>query len=883
MKINKKIDNVYHIEFGLDDDRANARIYRYDTGQLIKFYDIPDGVEVQFSNEHSTNGTINKRITDGMVQIPDSLLTSKDNIIAYIKYIDENSETTTKLIKFGLLDRAKPSDYVSPDEEPSFRSFVEEQLKEAKETVEKNKDYLKETIENTEKSKEYMDATDANRRTVEGLTEKNKEYATQTESNAESANTSASNASESASNASQSASNAKGSAYNASVSAKEAKDAAVKAGTSESNAKEAENNINSAVTEFEQTKRESLTEIGNLTTNSKKEISDLTDAKKTELNKINDDITQNAGELKEAIVNAADAKKEEINQKGLEVLQSIPEDMGKIQDTTLIKSTESGTDMVLTDSSDMNIQELHLFGKSEQKTTKGIQLLNLKDAKGGTGDGVTYTPNGDGSFKKTGTATGQAGNIWLKGGYYSDWENRTPIITLEVGKSYYIKDCAIFQGQTNIASGSRYTIINVTGEKYPEGIKITGIRNIGFTLNKTYNEVIYPIIAESSTVVDWEEYTGGQPSPSPDYPQEIVSVENPKLNISGKNILKQSVPTVSFDKNTKVTKLEESENKIKIKINEVGEYIYISIPLKNIIKEIKANKAYTIVFNNATQISNCFFGSGNATIKLTNYAYCKENKVVLKTLSELPNNPKQYYIYIGIYNKKGNIAGFDDIAVFEGDYSNVNINSIEPYKPLQTATLNYELNGIDEVRDELIIRADGTGQLIQRLLEEELNDNSDYVTWYANTNTYGFLRKESKWLFRANKINIKSNKLKGITKEVGNPGTYDKNGIFVDVAGLYIKISKKYLTEYTVDALKKYLRDNPITVVGLLKEPIVTELSSEEVQKILALHTNKPNTTIWNDQNAEMQVTYVADTKSYIDNKFKELSNAIVASASEAE
>ena len=405
MKINKKIDNVYHIEFGSDDDRANARIYRYDTGQLIKFYDIPDGVEVQFSNEHSTNGTINKRITDSMVQIPDSLLTSKDNIIAYIKYIDENSETTTKLIKFGLLDRAKPSDYVSPDEEPSFRSFVEEQLKEAKETVEKNKDYLKETIENTEKSKEYMDATDANRRTVEGLTEKNKEYATQTESNAESANTSASNASESASNASQSASNAKGSADNASVSAKEAKDAAVKAGTSESNAKEAESNINSTVTEFEQTKRESLTEIGNLTTNSKKEISDLTDAKKTELNKVNDDITKNAGELKEAIVNAADAKKGEINQKGLEVLQSLPEDMGKIQDTTLIKSTESGTDMVLTDSSDMNIQELHLFGKSEQKTTKGIQLLNLKDAKGGTGDGVTYTPNGDGSFKKTGTAT----------------------------------------------------------------------------------------------------------------------------------------------------------------------------------------------------------------------------------------------------------------------------------------------------------------------------------------------------------------------------------------------------------------------------------------------------------------------------------------------
>ena len=813
MKINKKIDNVYHIEFGSDDDRANARIYRYDTGQLIKFYDIPDDVEVQFSNEHSTNGTINKRITDSMVQIPDSLLTSKDNIIAYIKYIDENSETTTKLIKFGLLDRAKPGDYVSPDEEPSFRSFVEEQLKEAKETVEKNKDYLKETIENTEKSKEYMDVTDANRRTVEGLTEKNKEYATQTENNAESANTSASNASESASNASQSASNAKGSADNASVSAKEAKDAAVKAGTSESNAKEAENNINSAVTEFEQTKRESLTEIGNLTTNSKKEISDLTETKKTELNKVNDDITKNAGELKEAIVNVADAKKEEISQKGLEVLASIPEEFGKVENATLIKPTELETEINLTDSSDMNIQELHLFGRTEQKTTKGIQLLNLKDAKGGTGDGVTYTPNGDGSFKKTGTATGQAGNIWLKGDYYSDLENKTPIITLEVGKSYYIKDCAIFQGQTIIASGNGQ-VINVTGEKYPEGIKITGIRNTGFTLNKTYNEVIYPIVAESSTAVDWEEYTGGQPSPNPDYPQGIVSVENPTVTIQGKNLYsifennsygkKQLINGVTYTKNA------DGSLTIKGKATTTSRYNLITNQLSAKLFARHIDEQYTLKIFGLP--SNCCYEVSFAGMR---YGETKN------TFTNVKENFKKRYTELRIPEGVTVSTTIYPMLVL-GD----TITEYEPYKEIQTVQPTCELNGIDDVRDELIVRADGTGQLIQRLLEEELNDNSDYVTWYANTNTYGFLRKESKWLFRANKINIKSNKLKGITKEVGNPGTYDKNGIFVDVAGLYIKISKKYLTEYTVDALKTYLRDNPITVVGLLKEPIVTELSS---------------------------------------------------------
>lgn len=867
MKINKKIDNVYHIEFGSDDDRANARIYRYDTGQLIKFYDIPDGVEVQFSNEHSTNGTINKRITDSMVQIPDSLLTSKDNIIAYIKYIDENSETTTKLIKFGLLDRAKPGDYVSPDEEPSFRSFVEEQLKEAKETVEKNKDYLKETIENTEKSKEYMDATDANRRTVEGLTEKNKEYATQTESNAESANTSASNASESASNASQSASNAKGSADNASVSAKEAKDAAVKAGTSESNAKEAENNINSAVTEFEQTKRESLTEIGNLTTNSKEEISNLTDAKKTELNKINDDITQNAGELKEAIVNAADAKKEEINQKGLEVLASIPEDMGKIQDTTLIKSTESGTEINLTDSSDMNIQELHFFGKSEQKTTKGIQLLDLSSMKSGTGDGLTYTNRGDGSVQVSGTATSQVGNIWFKGKYDTDSEKLTTLLTLEAGKKYYIKDCILFEGITNI--NTQTEVIEVSAEEYPEGRRITGIRNPRQVVGKTYNEVIYPLIAESSTAVEWEEYTGGQPSPSPDYPQGIESVENPTIKIGGSNILNFENKE-SFEKNGIVCVVTDGIVKTKGTAT-----LKTTIYLKG---------SYYI--ENGTYIFNPNPTKGTETyesyIDLTNQVNlgmsiksAKINKPIT-----VNDNISKYPFALMISISKGATI---DIEWKPQLLRNDTLLTYESYKEIQSVQQTCELNGIDDVKDELIIRADGTGQLIQRLLEEELNANSNYVLWYANTNTYGFLTKESKWLYRANKTNIKSNKLKGITKEVGNPGTYDKNGIFVDTAGLYIKISKKYLTEYTVDALKTYLSENPITVVGLLKEPIVTELSAEEVQKILALHTNKPNTTIWNDQDAEMQVMYVADTKSYIDKKFKELSDAIVASASEAE
>lgn len=849
MKINKKIDNVYHIEFGSDDDRANARIYRYDTGQLIKFYDIPDGVEVQFSNEHSTNGTINKRIADSMVQIPDSLLTSKDNIIAYIKYIDENSETTTKLIKFGLLDRAKPGDYVSPDEEPSFRSFVEEQLKEAKETVEKNKDYLKETIENTEKSKEYMDATDANRRTVEGLTEKNKEYATQTESNAESANTSASNASESASNASQSALNAKGSADNASVSAKEAKDAAVKAGTSESNAKEAENNINSAITEFEQTKRESLTEIGNLTTNSKKEISDLTDAKKTELNKINNDITNNASSLKEAIVETADAKKEEINQKGLEVLQSIPEDMGKIQNTTLIKSTESGTEINLTDSSDMNIQELHFFGKSEQKTTKGIQLLDLSSMKSGTGDGLTYTNRGDGSVQVSGTATSQVGNIWFKGKYDTNSEKLTTLLTLEAGKKYYIKDCILFEGVTNI--NTQTEVIEVSAEEYPEGRRITGIRNPRQVVGKTYNEVIYPLIAESSTAVEWEEYTGGQPSPNPDYPQEIKSVESPTVKIVGKNKMKTYVnSSVTYKGGTLI----------------FNEYL------------MKGDTYYTLSadFGNSSYYVNENIETVKELITLTG-----KTSITFKTVKDIPLTATGRIPLL-----KRNAASKEipqKLMLVEGKTA----EEYEEYTE-QTAQLTCELNGIDDVKDELIVRADGTGTLIQRIYRIKnyifplssagKNDTAQKTVLYYSRIVGAPIALATNF----EQERVMCNKLRWPQYNIWGNAVNDKPYL-IEIYSTSESLPPQMVIRVPKDIDVEEFVDSGLDIQYKIKNPIVTELSAEEVQKILALHTNKPNTTIWNDQNAEMQVTYVADTKSYIDNKFKELSNAIVASASEAE
>lgn len=800
-------------------------------------------------------------------QLPSSLFKEDCELFVGIFGDSENGQRITSTVVCQPIKEGTPvdaADEACPDIYNQIINIMSETkalVKEATDKVEINGEYLEKASEkatdaenSANKAKEYLNAAEQNKLEVEKLTEQSKKYSESASSSAESASKSASSASVSASSASQSALNAEGSATNASASATKAAASEKNAKASEENVKKSESNVNQAVTEFEQERADSIAEINKTTTNSKKEISDLTETKKTELNKINNDITNNASSLKEAIVNAADAKKEEINQKGLEVLASIPEDMEKIQDTTLIKSTESGTEINLTDSSDMNIQELHFFGKSEQKTTKGIQLLNLKDAKGGTGEGVTYTINADGSIARKGTATGYIANVWLKGGYYENTENKEIFLILEAGKKYYIKDVVLTNGQVSVTSKNKVEsnyLVTINENEYPEGFKVTGIRNPAQTSGKTYDDIIYPIVAESSTAIEWEEYTGGQPSPSPDYPKEIESVENPSVTIQGKNLYSifKNNPYVKEQLTNGVTYTPNADGSVTIKgkATTTSRYILINSQLSAKLFARHIDEQYTIKIFGLP--SNCCYEMSFAGVK---YGETKN------TFTNVKKHSKERYTEIRIPEGVAVNTTIYPMLVL-GD----TINEYEPYKQIQTVTFNHSLNGIDDVRDELIVRTDGTGQMIQRIKLydcSQIPNNKNIVT--NPDNTYYVLGVDK---YNTNAMRVISTHFtsKKFDKTWGN--SFKVNG--------NIYFGKKGIPESLTDAdaMKQWLISNKVKILFQLEEPIVTELSSEEVQKILAIHTNKPNTTIWNDQDAEMQVTYVADTKSYIDNKMAEL------------
>ena len=90
---------------------------------------------------------------------------------------------------------------------------------------------------------------------------------------------------------------------------------------------------------------------------------------------------------------------------------------------------------------------------------------------------------------------------------------------------------------------------------------------------------------------------------------------------------------------------------------------------------------------------------------------------------------------------------------------------------------------------------------------------------------------------------------------------------------LFINVGKFATKE---DALA-YLHANKVTFYYLLNEPIEIPLTEHELTAYKILHTNKSNTTVTNDGGAGMAISYVADTKAYIDNKFTQLQNAILS------
>ena len=93
-----------------------------------------------------------------------------------------------------------------------------------------------------------------------------------------------------------------------------------------------------------------------------------------------------------------------------------------------------------------------------------------------------------------------------------------------------------------------------------------------------------------------------------------------------------------------------------------------------------------------------------------------------------------------------------------------------------------------------------------------------------------------------------------------------QNSILGNTTSLYIRIDG--ITD--VETLRTWLSKNNLDVYYFSKESEFVQLPEETQIALNSLHTNYPTTIITNSEDCEMEVTYVCDTKNYIDNKISE-------------
>lgn len=194
----------------------------------------------------------------------------------------------------------------------------------------------------------------------------------------------------------------------------------------------------------------------------------------------------------------------------------------------------------LADSDNGKIQDMMLYGKSEQKKYSGKNLLNAT-LQTTTQNGVTCTNNGDGTYTINGTATSDT--LFHIGYFIFEKDTKYKIVGCPQGGS--LNTLYRLDGSLNVNSDTGNGIV-YSGDGNKRNARIVVFN--GATVN---NLLFKPMITTDLTATydDFEPYTGGQPSPSPDYPQEIKSVVNPIVKVANKDGTQFKTATLPYTLN----------------------------------------------------------------------------------------------------------------------------------------------------------------------------------------------------------------------------------------------------------------------------------------------------------------------------------------------
>lgn len=466
----------------------------------------------------------------------------------------------------------------------------------------------------------------------------------------------------------------------------------------------------------------------------------------------------------------------------------------------------------LADSDNGKIMDMMVYGRSEQKSTTGAQLINTFGFKAING---VLTIDEDGVATLTNNTNNEISGIQFD------------LSTLE--NSQYT-----FKNYSNVGYYVMLDSVNYDHLIQPNNsftfTKTDFLKILGVNIQPGKSANFKCMLEKGSEVTSYEPYTGGQPSPSPDYPQEIKSVVNPTVKVVGKNLAglwKQGF--LSTDDGKKIIANDYWVN--------ANEYVKISV--------------------------NNYAFSSDSTCKAVIYEYDRDKKYIgsmqllinAKSTIYVPSS-KCAYIKFG-YNYDGSKEAITPDEMGVKHWIQLELGSTptayEPYHE-QTVTLPYTLNAIP-------VSSGGNVTI----------DGQQYIADYVDVERGKLVRmvgkraflKQIKWSKAVNNgvfrfysgvidaLGIEGNKVIKNSFAISSHfiftnKTPDRVGYFtMNADGTYANIGFAFSTDSTTtsDDFNNWILSNkPFVFLATLKEEI--DLTTEEIAAFKTLATYYPTTSI---------------------------------------
>lgn len=487
------------------------------------------------------------------------------------------------------------------------------------------------------------------------------------------------------------------------------------------------------------------------------------------------------------------------------------------------------------------LESLTLYGKSTQVSTTGAQLLPFEVGEKREGlevfkDGIAIS----GARKNDIYAVGRSGM-----GTESSYDD-FPL--LASGEYYVYSDSAsvnlfvvAFRNGINITLGS--SMKGVAAKiKVMDGDKF----RIFLRLEETFNGKVKAMISKTQpTASNYEPYTGGKPSPSPEYPQEIKSAGQSGeigVTVTGTNLL-------PFEVGQKGNGFEVFADGVQVDVD-------------------RKTDIYAVGQNN-----------GNVESGYDEFALMTAGKYYIYS------GTQDVYLYVVVWRKGKNvILGYSvgtnaaQIEIMDGDKFRIflrtaaafkgkvkamitrtpmNATSYEPYKPVQKLIVptpnglpgipvssggNYtDEKGQQWVCDEVDFKK---GVYVQRIAKYISSGGENLIAPSTRDGVDQYII--------AVKSEIDKNFLSfGFSNKFKCKNMFEANTFTVTDMFIYFRFAENTQTPETIREVL-----NGCEFWYVLATPIETPLSSADLAAYSALRTYSPTTTVINDAGAGMSVGY---------------------------